>query len=149
VPSSIAGALGIARSGSVEAIAAVCASFGDRLLIVDNCEHLLAATAGAIGAILEAVPHARILATSREPLHLRDEDVLRLEPLRGDAAIALFTTRAKAVSSRFRESPAILSAVTALCERLDGNALAIERVERRADRAATRCAVRFARRRKT
>ena len=126
VPSSLAGAFGIARSGSAEAIAAICSGYGDRLLIVDNCEHVLEATAVAIGAILDAVPDARILATSREPLHLRDEDVLRLEPLRGDAAISLFTTRAKAVSSRFRESPAILSAVNALCERLDGNALAIE-----------------------
>ena len=49
--------------------------------MLDNCEHLLDACAGLVGALLEACPHLRVLATSREPLGVAGEQVWRVPPL--------------------------------------------------------------------
>src|SRR6202022_523741 len=51
------------------------------LIILDNCEHVIASAATAVTRILSACPGVRILATSREPLHLPDEWVLTVNPL--------------------------------------------------------------------
>ncbi|HET7814376.1 MAG TPA: hypothetical protein VFL13_08370 [Candidatus Baltobacteraceae bacterium] len=95
------------------------------LLIVDNCEHVLSAAAGAAGAILASCPGTAILATSRELLHLSGEHVYHIGPLAGEPAADLFARRARAVRASFdldrdRES------VRSICERLDGIPLAIE-----------------------
>ena len=50
------------------------------LRIIDNCEHLLAAAASAVGAIVDRAGHARVLVTSREPLGIDAEDVCRVSP---------------------------------------------------------------------
>ncbi len=76
--------------------------------------------------ILRNAPHARILTTSREPLRLSSERVVRLEPLTPDDAVELFAVRAEAANPRFRRSPDVLPVVADVCRRLDGNALAIE-----------------------
>jgi predicted ATPase/DNA-binding SARP family transcriptional activator len=126
VASTIASAAGIAHEGSADIAVTIGAHLGDRLLIIDNCEHLLAETARVVDAILRNAPSARLLATSREPLRLRRETLLRLEPLGPDAAVELFAARAKAANPRFRLSTDVLPVVTDVCRRLDGNALAIE-----------------------
>ena len=51
------------------------------LIILDNCEHVIASAAAAVTRMLSACPGVRILATSREPLHLPDEWVMTVKPL--------------------------------------------------------------------
>jgi predicted ATPase/DNA-binding winged helix-turn-helix (wHTH) protein len=107
------------------------------LVVIDNCEHLLAAAADLIGALLAGAPHVRVLATSREPLRLPGEVVVRLPPLavpgptaHGRAlefgAVELFVNRAHEGDSRFALTEANVGQVIELCGRLDGIALAIE-----------------------
>jgi predicted ATPase/DNA-binding SARP family transcriptional activator len=126
VASTIASAAGIEQAGSADVAATIGAHFGERLLIVDNCEHVLAEASRVIDVLLRQAPNARILATCREPLRLRAEQVLRLEPLDGESAVALFAARAQVTNPRFRLSSDVLPVVADVCNRLDGNALAIE-----------------------
>ncbi|GIL25534.1 ATP-binding protein [Actinocatenispora comari] len=73
------------------------------LLVLDNCEHLMAAVREAVTALLAAVPTLRILATSRQPLHLPEagEHVLDLAPLPTDDAVAVFLAYAHAGGSTY------------------------------------------------
>jgi predicted ATPase len=94
------------------------------LLVLDNCEHLLDASAALVDRLLDAGPAARVLATSREPLGVDGEAVHTLGSLGADAA-ALFAQRAAAATGRATVTAGD-PAVVALCERLDGLPLAIE-----------------------
>ena len=102
------------------------------MLVVDNCEHLLAAAASAVGAIVDRAGHARVLVTSREPLGIDAEDVVRVHPLAiaGGAAsdaVTLFVDRARAARHEFAlGDPDTAAAVTAICRTLDGLPLGIE-----------------------
>jgi predicted ATPase len=87
------------------------------LLVIDNCEHVLDATAPYISSIIDSCEGLTILATSREPLAVSGEVVWPLPPLPPDDAVALFCTRAS-VEPR--------ADVSAVCERLAGMPLAIE-----------------------
>lgn len=104
------------------------------LLVVDNCEHLLDATAQLLTAIMRVAPRVRVIATSREPLSVTGEHVLAVPPLalptalaqlRQNEAVTLFVERA-AASSGFELTGANQTAVADLCRRLDGLPLAIE-----------------------
>jgi non-specific serine/threonine protein kinase len=106
------------------------------LLVLDNCEHLLAACANAADALLSACPRLHILATSREALAMAGERVWLVPPLRatatdaGDGAMseaaALFVDRALAVQPELKLAPRDLAVVEQICRRLDGIPLAIE-----------------------
>ena len=109
------------------------------LLIFDNCEHLVEETAHIADAILRAAPHVRVLATTREPLHIAGERIYRVPSLTvpsGDSltsdealqygAIALFAERARASDAKFTLSDETTPFVADICRRLDGIALAIE-----------------------
>ncbi|MFY9740232.1 MAG: AAA family ATPase, partial [Candidatus Cybelea sp.] len=109
------------------------------LLIVDNCEHLIDEVARVADAILRSAPHVRIVATSREPLHIPAEHVYRVPSLTvpsGDTltseeaphygAIALFVERARAADAKFALTDESAPIVSEICRRLDGIALAIE-----------------------
>lgn len=109
------------------------------LLILDNCEHLIAEVASIADAILRAAPQVRILATSREPLRVAGERVYRVPSLAvpsGESltaedalqygAIAFFTDRARASDANFTLSDENAPIVAEICRRLDGIALAIE-----------------------
>jgi predicted ATPase/DNA-binding XRE family transcriptional regulator len=96
------------------------------LLIIDNCEHLLDAAAQVIHALLSGCQGARILTTSRQAIGLEGERVYRVPPLDLPDAIRLFQDRAEATDSRFELSDEIVPAVTEICQRVDGIALAIE-----------------------
>lgn len=109
------------------------------LLVLDNCEHLLAATAPLVTDLLAASPELRVLATSREPLGIPGEQVVpvpplplpeepgaRLDHVRQNDAVALFTERAAAASGRFELTASNQETVVALCRQLDGLPLAIE-----------------------
>ena len=103
-----------------------------RLLVFDNCEHVLDAAADLIEAILAASATTKIVATSREGLGIADE---RLWPVPSldvgagvdSAAVALFVERAQHVSPRFAVGEdGEAGAVVEICRRLDGIPLAIE-----------------------
>ena len=110
------------------------------LLILDNCEHLLTACAELTQMLLDACPHLRVLATSREPLNLSGETVwlvpslalpdpqhpAQIEQLARSEAIQLFVARASAVLPDFTLNEANASTVEQICQQLDGIPLAIE-----------------------
>ena len=97
----------------------------DLLLLLDNSEHLVAEVAEIAARILERSHHVSILATSRQPLDVSNERVYRLGSLDTDAAVALFSDRARAVDRDFSLEKHAAD-VANICERLDGIALAIE-----------------------
>ncbi|MBY8862894.1 LuxR C-terminal-related transcriptional regulator [Nocardia sp. CA2R105] len=110
------------------------------VLILDNCEHLIEATAKLADALLRSGPRMKILATSRRPLEVRGEHLRALRPLRvpvegRDAdldelkrsdAVRLFLDRAAAVEPGFALTAENASAVAELCRQLDGLPLALE-----------------------
>lgn len=96
------------------------------LLILDNCEHLIDASARLSASLLERTPGLRVLATSREPLNVAGEHVWRVPSLAGSDAVRLFAERAAAVLPAFTPTEATADAIGRICERLDGIPLAIE-----------------------
>ena len=110
------------------------------LLVIDNCEHLIAACAELVETLLRGAPALRILATSREALGVSGETVWRVPSLslpeagasvRADAlveseATQLFIERATAVEPGFTPTADNADAIARLCRRLDGIPLAIE-----------------------
>ena len=101
----------------------------NRLLVLDNFEHLLVAAA-FVGELVASASRLRVLVTSREPLRLRAERVFRLHPFavrdESSPAVALFESRAAAHDSGFRLGPDNAGSVLDICRRLDGLPLAIE-----------------------
>jgi predicted ATPase/class 3 adenylate cyclase len=96
------------------------------LLILDNCEHLVAAVASLASSILAECPEVRMLATSREPVRIAGEAAWPVPPMTiGTEAVALFADRAHAVRPGF-ELQDHRSDVEEICRRLDGIPLAIE-----------------------
>jgi predicted ATPase/DNA-binding winged helix-turn-helix (wHTH) protein len=110
------------------------------LLVLDNCEHVVDATASLAGAIFGGAPGVSILATSREPLAVAGESEYRLAPLAVPkpsstlaaaeaatfSAVQLFVERVSANSEEFALTDANASAVAEICRKLDGLPLAIE-----------------------
>ncbi|KOV56305.1 ATP-binding protein, partial [Streptomyces sp. MMG1121] len=97
-----------------------------RLLILDNCEHVIGAAAALAETLLTHCPGLTILATSREPLGVPGESVRPVEPLVPEQAHRLFAERAKAVRPDADAVLADTEAVAEICRRLDGLPLAIE-----------------------
>ncbi len=155
VPAAVASALGLRegglregglREGGLRALSGdglpplerIVAALADRplLLVVDNCEHVVAGVAALVDRLLSACPRLRILATSREPLGLTGEALCPVPGLAvppadtaptrmvGYAAVRLFLERAA------RAAPDVatddLAAVRQICRALDGMPLAIE-----------------------
>jgi predicted ATPase/uncharacterized protein HemY len=110
------------------------------LLILDNCEHIIAGVAGIADTLIRNAQSLCILATSREPLNITGEmlftvhplttpvlqDKLTLEGLMQCEAVRLFIGRAQLVDAKFILSSQNMLAVAQLCSRLDGIPLAIE-----------------------
>jgi predicted ATPase/class 3 adenylate cyclase/DNA-binding CsgD family transcriptional regulator len=134
VTAAIATALGITPQGDAALIDTLAEALAGRrlLLVVDNCEHVLAAAASAIGAILALSGSVKILATSRESLVAAEEVLVSVGPLAllGGAssdAVTLFADRARAVRPDFGlRDPETAAAVIQICEVLDGLPLGIE-----------------------
>ncbi len=93
------------------------------LLVLDNCEHVVEEAAALAARLLAACPRLRVLATSREPLGVIGEHLHQVRPLDGDAAVRLFTDRARAVRRGFAADP---QRVRRICAALDDLPLAIE-----------------------
>ena len=108
--------------------------------MLDNCEHLIAACAELVEALLREAPALRILATSREALGVSGETVYRVPSLSLPEALAsvpvdalidseatqLFIERASAVDPAFAPTPDNADSIARICRRLDGIPLAIE-----------------------
>jgi predicted ATPase len=141
VPVTVAVALGLTLPAGAESPERVAAALGGKrvLLVLDNCEHVIEAGARMAVALLNANPHARVMATSREPLRAPGEYVYRVlslalpaegaqdrEDLLQTAAVQLFVARARAVDLRFSRDARSVVITGAVCRRLDGIPLALE-----------------------
>ena len=142
VGSAVMAALDLRDQTTAEPVALLRSYLKDKrlLLVVDNCEHLLAAAAQLVGDVLSVAPGVRVIATSRELLSVSGEHVLPVPPLRLPAsagteplsrvrqneAVMLFVERAAAASGSFEVTGSNQDAVVELCRRLDGLPLAIE-----------------------
>jgi predicted ATPase/class 3 adenylate cyclase len=134
VPDAVAAVLGIIQQPGKSVANSVAAALEGRvrLLVFDNCEHVLDAAAGLVEAILAASATVTILATSREGLRVADEQLWPVPSLDvgagiDSAAVSLFIERAQAVSPGFSVANADeAAAVVEICRRLDGIPLAIE-----------------------
>ena len=110
------------------------------LLVLDNCEHVLAAAAAAAQDVLVASPRTRIVTTSRAPLGLDGEFLLRIGPLplvsadsaptatslRDNPAAAIFLDRAALVDDTVLDQPEDAALVAEVCRALEGVPLALE-----------------------
>ena len=105
LPAAVASGLGVPLPSDADPVDGLIRAIGERelLLVLDNCEHLVAAAAGLAGTLLARCPGLRILATSREPLHITGEIAWRAPSLSlpvGDEhpltseAVSLFVDRA-------------------------------------------------------
>jgi non-specific serine/threonine protein kinase len=147
VAAAVAAAAGVRDSGERPPAEALADALRRRraLLVLDNCEHVVAACAALVGSLLRACPGVRVLATSRERLGVAGEHVYPLAPLpvpaEGTAraadvlhspSVRLFAERATAVNPAFALTDENAAAVAELCRRLDGLPLAIELAAARA-----------------
>jgi predicted ATPase/DNA-binding winged helix-turn-helix (wHTH) protein len=118
----------------------------EMLLVLDTCEHVVAAVADLVAVVLREAPGVHVLATSREPLHTAGERLVRLGGLESPPAdcasaeralefpaIELFIERATATLGEFALNDADATAVSDICRTLDGIPLAIDLVARRVD----------------
>ena len=96
------------------------------LLILDNCEHLIATCARLADHLLHHCPRLKIIASSREALGIAGETAYRIPSLASPEAVQLFVERAQAANSAFRLNEANTPLVEEICRRLDGIPLAIE-----------------------
>jgi predicted ATPase/DNA-binding CsgD family transcriptional regulator len=129
VPVTVARALGLPDQPGRTTMDTLLGFLRDRqmLIVLDNCEHLLDASARLVGAVLGAVPMVAMLATSREPIGVTGEATFRVPSLSlADDAIELFTDRARLAHSGFTLTADNAATVTEICRRLDGMPLAIE-----------------------
>ncbi len=98
----------------------------DMLLVLDNCEHLIAESATVAETILRGCPAISILTTTREPLGITGEQAWLVPPLAENDAVQLFVERARAVAPSFTLTTEREPIVRRICQRLDGIPLAIE-----------------------
>lgn len=123
VPMLLAAALELA--GVDDAVGAAAARLGGdpSLLILDNCEHLVATCADLADRLLESCPDLRIIATSRDLLGINAEAARRVASLDAEQATVLFVDRARRAAADVDPDDA---AIGRICARLDGIPLAIE-----------------------
>src|SRR6516162_9909080 len=129
VPVTVARALGLPDQPGRSTMDTMLRFVRDRqmLMVLDNCEHLLDATAELIVALVGGAPGLTLLATSREPIGVTGEATWRVPSLSlADEAIELFTDRARLAQTGFIITDANAAAVGEICRRLDGMPLAIE-----------------------
>jgi DNA-binding winged helix-turn-helix (wHTH) protein len=141
VPGAIAAALGVKIGATATPLDTLQRFLARKslLVVLDNCEHVLAASARTAEALLAAAPNVKILATSREALSCYGERVLEVPPLavpserlispadmRSMAAVELFIERATGADANFKIEDKDLTIIAGICRRLDGLPLAIE-----------------------
>jgi predicted ATPase/class 3 adenylate cyclase/DNA-binding CsgD family transcriptional regulator len=142
LPGAVLDAIGLLALPGRRPVHVVRDHVGDRsmLLVLDNCEHVIAAAAAFVNEVLSTLPAARVLATSREPLSVPGETVWRVPSLTlpdqsrrqtvdsigcADAA-RLFLDRARLARPDLTLNDEGADAITRICHRLDGIPLSIE-----------------------
>jgi predicted ATPase len=151
VPQLITQTLSLARSSDQSALETLLEHVQSRemLLVLDNCEHLIAACALLAQQILARSPQSRILATSREPLAISGEAILAISGLACPSAeagfadnpqilmdydaVGLFVDRVRAVLPDFNLTASNAASVAQICCQLDGLPLALELASARAN----------------
>ncbi|MDV8070677.1 protein kinase [Rhodococcus sp. IEGM 1366] len=142
VASTALAALGVQGHTAAEPVRALVDHLNDKhlLLVLDNCEHVVEEVAAIAETLLRTCSDIRILVTSREPLCIGGEKVLRVppmivptsaressgRPISEYEAVNLFVERATAVAPTFRLMDANQRAVAQICRHLDGLPLSIE-----------------------
>ena len=138
VPNAIAQAMGVTIVDTSRPLAAIIAALHGQptLLILDNCEHLVAAVSQLCAKLLRELPLLRVLVTSQELLHGADEVVYKLgslavpdpaSPVAAQAgAVQLLLARVRALSRHFEITPQNIDDAVVVCAQLDGLPLAIE-----------------------
>jgi predicted ATPase/class 3 adenylate cyclase/DNA-binding CsgD family transcriptional regulator len=129
VPVAVSRALGLPDQPGSSTMDTLVRFVGDRqmLVVLDNCEHLLNATASLAIELVAGCPELRLLATSREPIGVPGEVTFLVPSLSlADEAIELFADRARRVRPDFTVTDDNAATVTEICRRLDGMPLAIE-----------------------
>ena len=138
IPQALAAALDLRIvQGAVLPACAALLGASPQLLLIDNCEHLLAAVRDLVAMLLDTCPQLTVLATSREPLGLAAEQRLRVAPLPvtsardshdlpASPAVAVFVDRARGVRPDFSPGTEDLRLIAEIVRRLDGVPLAIE-----------------------
>ncbi|HEX8509030.1 MAG TPA: LuxR C-terminal-related transcriptional regulator, partial [Propionibacteriaceae bacterium] len=142
VPNAVVAALDLRDQAETQPMQVLLSFLRDSelLLVLDNCEHVLDASAQLVNDVLRAAPNVRVITTTREPLQVQGEHVVPVPPLalppadggepltqlRQNEAVLLFTERAAAASGTFELTGSNHVAVVQLCRRLDGLPLAIE-----------------------
>ncbi len=142
VPQAVALLLGVKTESGRSCSETLAANLRDQslLLILDNCEHVLAACATLAASLLAECPALRVLATSRQALRVTGETVwvvpsLSVPPLRESMtaevaaradAVRLFVERAASVLPGFTLTDANAPAIVQICQHLDGIPLALE-----------------------
>jgi predicted ATPase/DNA-binding CsgD family transcriptional regulator len=129
VPVTVARALGLPDQPGQPMMDVLRRFIRDRqmLMLIDNCEHLLDASAELITGLLAVCPALTLLTTSREPIGVSGEVSWRVPSLSlADEAIELFADRARRTKPDFRVTADNAETVTEICRRLDGLPLAIE-----------------------
>ncbi len=98
----------------------------DMLILLDNCEHVIATAAEVAEDLLRRCPGLRLLATSREGLRVNGETIWPVPPLATDDAVELFVARATAAGAPLELSDDHIALIADICTRLDGLPLAVE-----------------------
>ncbi|MGU7842913.1 ATP-binding protein [Burkholderia sp. AW33-5] len=136
---AIAAELGLEtdRVPGIDRIVEACAT-SPALIVLDNAEHVVDLVADLVDTLTSRAPSLRVLATSREPLHISVEAVFRVSPLAvpdGDvplgeivrhSAVELFLARIRAAAPDCAVDAASIRLIGDICRRLDGLPLAIE-----------------------
>jgi predicted ATPase/DNA-binding CsgD family transcriptional regulator len=129
VAEAVATGIGIRGRAGVQLVDEIVETIGDsrRLLVLDNCEHLIEACASLCQTLVTRCHGLAVLATSRIPLRIPGENVLAVPTLRIEhEAVQLFVDRARSANAGFVLGPTNEPDVRAICRRLDGIPLAIE-----------------------
>ncbi len=128
VPHAVAAVLGVREEAGRPIIEALVRLARERqmLIILDNCEHVLQACADLAKQLLQAGDRVKILASSREQLHVAGEAIFPVGALDDAEAMRLFVDRTVAVQPAFEVTIQNSHHVADICRRLDGLPLAIE-----------------------
>jgi predicted ATPase/DNA-binding SARP family transcriptional activator len=140
LPGVVAVTLGVPEGAGEQPLEALCAHVRrlELLLVLDNCEHLVAACAELVHALLRGSPDVHVLATSRVPLAVRGEVDYALDPLAAPAegvspeeierspAVRLFVERAAGFRRDLPAAGGALATIGGICRDLEGLPLAIE-----------------------
>ncbi|HEV7765681.1 MAG TPA: AAA family ATPase, partial [Thermoanaerobaculia bacterium] len=125
IAQQIIDAMGIRELAAEDVLRVVIDAVRDRsmLFVLDNCEHLVHASAVVAEEILRSCANTSMVTTTREALGVRGEQTWLVPPLSTEDAVQLFTERARLVSPAFVADETL---VAQICTRLDGIPLAIE-----------------------